>query len=305
MRRMTHEPARNKSLPAGVIVTLVLVWVFAGWRWTLAVAALLIVLALTQRPVVPGMPQALPHAAEGVSLAGLSVRVTPGGGPELFSVPEPTRLATQRDQTYWRRMVAVLSLLPFVSVAWSAGLLSDSVMLRVCFAGVALLSLIAFLWQLPHVSDRAAYQPTPKAAKEWVTVWVVFGPSVFWSVFWRLSLTSPLITGLLASSRHRRTQRSRRSPRSRVLVRLSSATAPLTAIAILAAMAATPHRRGWVEDLVGLAVIGVEVIAIAFGLFAARRRGVAFVAGYVVLVGALVLGAYRLGLLDSWFELLT
>lgn len=60
--------------------------------------------------------------------------------------PPPTRVATRRDQVYWRRTVTVLALTASVSLGWAVGLFGG-VMIRVLFGALAVLTLVFLAWQ--------------------------------------------------------------------------------------------------------------------------------------------------------------
>ena len=90
----------------------------------------------------------MPEVEEELALAGLTASATLGG-PDLFPPrrePPPTRVATRRDQVYWRRTVTVLALTASVSLGWAVGLFGG-VMIRVLFGALAVLTLVFLAWQ--------------------------------------------------------------------------------------------------------------------------------------------------------------
>jgi hypothetical protein len=305
---------RAHRLLASVLVTvLALVGVWAGWRCAVAIGALLVAFALSQRPIVPSTPRVMPEVEKGLALAGLTASVTLGG-PDLFPPrlkPRRTRAATRRDHVYWRGTVAVPALAAGVSLGWASGLFGGGVMIRVLFGALAVLTLVFFAWQWPHVG-AAEPDPAPRpGADDRVTISLAFAPRFFWWMYFTFFITNPALKSLVERSMQRA---ARRAPRSRLMVRLQWAAAPLTVAAVLTTLAVVPGQRHAVEDTAGLVGMAIEAIVIVYGLGRAWKHahraildsdllGVAAAVGYVLVLGALAFVAYQLGLFGPWRKL--
>jgi tetratricopeptide (TPR) repeat protein len=299
----------HRLLAIALVAALVVVGVWAGWRWPVAISALLVVFAFSQRPIVPGMPQVMPEAEQGLALAGIGASATLGGPDPLGSrrEPGPTRVATRRDYKYWCTTVTFLALTAAVSLGWAAGLFAGDAMVRVLFGALAVLTLVFFAWQWPHIGAADRGSSPASETDDRLTIRLTFAPGLFWSMHLTFFVTNPLLKGLVERSR----RRAERAPRSRRMVRLQWAAPALIAAAVLAALAAAPNQRQVVDDTAGLVGMAIEAIIIVYGLSRAWKQGrraignldlLGLIAalGYVLVLAALVLVAYRLGLFDPW-----
>jgi hypothetical protein len=299
-------------LAIALVAVLAAVGALAGWQWAVAAGALLVAFVLSQRPIVPGMPQEMPETEQGIALAGLSASASLGGPDLLPGQREPpsSRVATRRDHTYWRRTVSVVALTAVTSLVWAADLFSGSIMLRVVFFALAVLTLLFIAWQWPHIGVEEPNQAERTGADQ-LAIKLTFAPGIFWWMNFNLYVTHPALKSLVECSRERA---ARRAPRSPMVARFEWAAPPLAGAAVLVTLAVAPGRQQTVEGAASLAGMAIEAIVILYGLGIAwkrARRAIvehdlferAWAIGYLLALGAVFFVAYLLDLFSPWREL--
>jgi hypothetical protein len=228
----------HRLFAAGLGVGVVLLGIFADWRWSVTAFALIAAFMIGATPVMPGMAQDFPEdESRGLSFAGLSAVATFTDPTPLNDRNEssPVRLATRRDSRLWSAITGCLTVVALISVAWAARWLSDSAMTRVAFGAAAVASFLALVWQWPHFADRN--EPPAREREGVLTIRLSFAPRFFYKGHFTLRIGSPLLTGL-AYQAHQ--SAARRRPLPAVAVRLLSSGPSVTATAVFAALALAP-----------------------------------------------------------------
>lgn len=150
-----------------VLIALLVAVALIEPRWALAILALLLAFAASQRPIVPGLPLELPEEShEAVSITGVSIGGSFGHVDDDVRPASPElRMATTRDHSFWVACVTVFALASLALLPWAAGLIDNSAILRVGAGGLALLTGIVTVWQWPHtgastkVTERDGLRP--------------------------------------------------------------------------------------------------------------------------------------------------
>lgn len=239
-------------------------------RWALALLALLLAFAASQRPIVPGLPLQLPEASnETVSIMGVSI----GGSFEHVdddlrpASPEP-RMATTRDHSFWRACVTVFALASLALLPWAVGLIDNTGILRVGAGALAVLIGIVTVWQWPHTgaSTKLVERDDLRPA---FTVNISVAPTLFTQSYLRLSITNPWLEEMV---RRRARRREQRGPLATTVRRLIGQVPAVTAVAFFATFALAPNQKDAVVDLIGLWVTGMEVLILTAGIVLVPRR---------------------------------
>jgi hypothetical protein len=296
---------------AALATCLALLALLAGWRWAIAAVALLGAFAVSQRPIVPGLP--LPYPDEesdpqaSASIAGLTVSGFYGIGDPLRRAPRPVRAAVSRDTVYFRLSVLVVALASVGLIPWAAGAYGDQIALRIGLAAIAVLAALSLAWQWPYLGEDRPSADEQEADS--AGIMVSFSPFVFWTVQFRFWLISPELVKRLR--RHANSAAEPVSARGRALRRLLALIAPASGIVLLGALAVSTTQRQVIELTLSMVSTAIEALVICVGVSLAIRnavratrrhdaKGVALATAYLITVGAVVYVANWWGLLAGW-----
>jgi hypothetical protein len=296
---------------------------FGQWRWLPALAAWALVPVFARLRPEPGTlirtgddDVRTEHMA-GVSVGGLRL----AGGvvdDKTMSVegPEPDqREATVRDRLFGTVLVVLVAALACATTVWAAGLIDGSAMLRLLFLAAGAAGLWQVAWRAPDRLRPA--EPDEEAAGDAAGlgfyVQVPTSPFTNWHVF--AAVGDPRVYGIVYAIRERSVGDDALTGllrRARTVLQIVGTVL----FAVFFAAKALPSMQEGVATAFGVlasAAIGMAVLGIG-SLIAVDRAFRSLVQGawaslvtsigYLLVVAALIVVAYRLGFLESWVSLL-
>ena len=250
---------QHRNLLVALVILLAAV-ALLDWKWAVALVGLGTAFAVSQRPIVSGLPMQLPEeSGETASLMGVSLAGDFAEHRDPLEPQDPRRrVATERDHRMWRASVVVGAAVALLLPVWAAGALDTQAILRCGSAAMVLLTCIFVCWQWPHLDDPA--NDETEVHRPGFQLVVTVAPSVFFSSHIRLWIENPVLVPL---AEHRLRVRRNRGPLARLTRKFVAHVPAATSVIILATFALAPDQGESVGRLIAIWGAAIEAAVIA------------------------------------------